>query len=69
MPASTPGVMWSDHWAFRQKGWPALMVTDTALMRNPSYHAATDTPATVDVCALGRVVEGLETVVMGLADE
>jgi Zn-dependent M28 family amino/carboxypeptidase len=33
-----PGVGWSDHWAFWKEGFPAVMVTDTALFRYPAYH-------------------------------
>ena len=29
-PASIPGIDWSDHWAFTQQGFPAIMITDTA---------------------------------------
>ena len=32
-PAFVTGIDWSDHWSYWQQGWPALMVTDTALFR------------------------------------
>jgi Zn-dependent M28 family amino/carboxypeptidase len=35
VPAAIPGVGWSDHWAFWQAGYPAMMVTDTAPFRYP----------------------------------
>ncbi len=38
----------SDHGSFWATGFPALLVTDTALLRNPHYHRATDRPATLD---------------------
>jgi hypothetical protein len=38
----------SDHGAFWEAGWPALLVTDTAFLRNPHYHEASDTPDTLD---------------------
>ncbi len=44
LPATVPGVSWSDHSSFWQAGYPALMVTDTALMRYPHYHLPSDTP-------------------------
>jgi peptidase M28-like protein len=63
-----PGVGWSDHWAFWQAGYPALMVTDTAPYRNPHYHTAGDVPATLDYHRLSRVVTGLVAVVADLAE-
>jgi Zn-dependent M28 family amino/carboxypeptidase len=38
----------SDHGSFWSAGWPALLVTDTAFLRNPHYHRPSDTPATLD---------------------
>jgi len=66
-PASIPGVMWSDHWAFRECGYPAVMVTGTAPFRNANYHQPTDTPDTLDYDRLARVVEGLARVARNLA--
>src|SRR5207244_3487415 len=42
-PAGMPGVTWSDHWSFREHGYPAIMVTDTAFYRYPHYHLPSDT--------------------------
>ena len=36
------------------------MVTDTAFMRNPHYHQATDTIETLDLAFLTSVVQGLD---------
>lgn len=47
----------SDHQAFWDRGWPAILVTDTANFRNPHYHAPTDTPETLDFDHLRRLVE------------
>jgi hypothetical protein len=33
-PGWLTGVGWSDHWSFWQEGYPAVMVTDTALFWN-----------------------------------
>ena len=66
-PGAVPGVMWSDHWAFRREGYPAIMVTDTAPFRSPDYHAATDTPERLAYAPMARVVAGLEAVVGDLA--
>lgn len=65
--ALVPGVGWSDQLSFWQAGYPALMVTDTALYRYPYYHTAQDTPDKVDYGALARVTQGLCAVVEALA--
>jgi len=62
-PRAVPGVQWSDHWAFWEQGWPAIMITDTAPYRNPNYHTARDTPDTLDYDRLTRVVHGLSEMV------
>ncbi|MCA9559398.1 MAG: M20/M25/M40 family metallo-hydrolase, partial [Myxococcales bacterium] len=67
-PAFVTGVDFSDHWSFWQAGFPqAVMVTDTAFMRNRHYHEPTDTPERLDYARLARVVDGLEAVVRRLA--
>jgi Zn-dependent M28 family amino/carboxypeptidase len=66
-PADIPGVGWSDHSAFWQQGYPAIMVTDTAPFRYPHYHGAQDTPDKLDYERTARVVRGLERVIRALA--
>jgi Zn-dependent M28 family amino/carboxypeptidase len=66
-PAFLPGIDWSDHQSFWQEGYPALMVTDTALYRYPHYHTAQDTPDKVDCERLARVVRGLDGMLRELA--
>lgn len=66
-PSGMEGVHWSDHWSFWQAGYPAIMVTDTALFRYSHYHAATDTPEQLDYTCLARVTGGLVEVVGALA--
>jgi Zn-dependent M28 family amino/carboxypeptidase len=66
-PAAVPGIDWSDHWAFRQHGFPAMMVTDTAPYRYPYYHRPSDTPDKVDVESLARIVKGMERVIRDTA--
>ncbi len=68
LPGNVPGVGWSDHWAFWDHGYPALMVTDTAPFRYPHYHRASDTPEQLDYDSMARVVAGLEHVIADLAD-
>ncbi len=43
-----PDTRRSDNARFWDAGYPALMVTDTADLRNPHYHQPTDTPDTLD---------------------
>lgn len=66
-PGWISGVGWSDHWSFWQEGYPGIMVTDTAVFRNPHYHAPTDRPDTLDYTAMTQVVDGLEPVLTELA--
>lgn len=65
-PGFVQGIDWSDHWAFEQSGFPALMITDTAPFRYPYYHSKADTPDKLDYARLARVVIGLEAVVRAL---
>lgn len=67
LPSFVPGVGWSDHWSFWKAGYPAIMVTDTAPFRNPSYHTENDKPETLDYERLARVTSGLITVVSRLS--
>ena len=66
-PQAINGIDWSDHWAFWQHGYPALMITDTAIMRNRHYHRPTDLPGTLDYDRFTRAVTGLVDVVYALA--
>lgn len=67
-PGWLTGVGWSDHWSFWRAGYPALMVTDTALFRYREYHTAADRPEVVDYARYARVVHGLVPVIEDLAD-
>jgi hypothetical protein len=61
-PRIIPGIDWSDHWAFEEFGYPAIVITDTALYRYPHYHLPTDTPDKVDTEKLARIVHGIARV-------
>jgi hypothetical protein len=67
VPEIIPGIGWSDHWAFWQEGYPAVMVTDTAPFRYLYYHGPEDTPDKIDYESLAIVVSGLERIVENLA--
>jgi Zn-dependent M28 family amino/carboxypeptidase len=62
-----PEARLSDHAPFWDCGYPALLVTDTAMFRNPHYHRATDTVGTLDLAFLARVTQGLAGAVEALA--
>lgn len=64
----TPGVGWSDHWAFWEEGFPAVMVTDTAPFRYPAYHSHNDRPELVQYERMARVVSGLQAVILEIAN-
>ena len=61
-----PQLGWSDNWAFWEGGYPAAMVTDTALERNPNYHLAGDTVDTLDYDRMAMAVDGLVEVIRQL---
>jgi Zn-dependent M28 family amino/carboxypeptidase len=54
-----PEVRLSDHSSFWDRGYPALMITDTSFMRNPHYHQPSDTPRTLDYPFLAKVTAGV----------
>jgi len=66
-PASLAGVDYSDHLNYWANGFPALMVTDTAFLRNPNYHEATDLPETLDYAHMAQVVVGVHEAIWSLA--
>lgn len=65
-PAFIPGINWSDHWSFWKQGYPAVMITDTALYRYPHYHSPQDTPDKVDYDKMVYVVHGIEKMLRDL---
>lgn len=57
----------SDHWSFWQEGYPAVMITDTAFLRNPNYHRNTDTFETLNYEYMVDILTGLQSAVNELA--
>jgi Zn-dependent M28 family amino/carboxypeptidase len=49
----------SDHSPFWDRGYRAMMVTDTAFLRNPNYHKAGDRIETLDIPKMAMICEGL----------
>jgi hypothetical protein len=66
-PRFIPGVDWSDHMNFWKTGYDAVMITDTAFMRNKRYHTVDDTPDTLDYKRMAMVVQGVYAAVLELA--
>ncbi|MFC1497165.1 M28 family peptidase [Verrucomicrobiota bacterium] len=66
-PGWLTGVSWSDHWSFWKSGYPAVMITDTALFRYSYYHTLEDTPDKLEYDQTARVVEGITRVVAEIA--
>ncbi|MFT0798151.1 M28 family peptidase [Synechococcus sp. R5-12] len=54
-----PATRLSDHSPFWDAGYAAVMVTDTAFLRNPHYHKLSDTLETLDPDFLTGVCQGL----------
>ncbi len=54
-----PDTRRGDHAAFWDRGYRAIMVTDTANSRNPNYHLKSDRIETLDLDFLTQVCEGL----------
>ena len=66
-PRLLPGVALSDHINYWWAGYPAAMITDTAMYRNPNYHTACDTPDTLDYRRMAQVVDGVRGAVHALS--
>lgn len=54
-----PATRLSDHAAFWDCGYPAMMVTDTAFLRNPHYHQSSDRVDTLDLDFMTHICLGL----------
>lgn len=61
-----PPTRLSDHCRFWDQGYPALMLTDTAFLRNPHYHGPGDRPETLDYGFMARVAEATAAAVRSL---
>lgn len=62
-PPFLPGIDFSDHQNYWNAGMPALMVTDTAFMRNTNYHRAGDTFEKLDYPRMAKVVQAVYALV------
>jgi Zn-dependent M28 family amino/carboxypeptidase len=62
-----PDARRSDHAAFWEQDYPALMLTDTADFRNPHYHQPSDTIETLDFDFMVKVTGAVTAAVCELA--
>jgi Zn-dependent M28 family amino/carboxypeptidase len=62
-----PDVRRSDNARFWDQSYPSLLVTDTANLRNPHYHRASDTPDTLDYDFLTRATAAVAAATRALA--
>jgi Zn-dependent M28 family amino/carboxypeptidase len=58
-PRAIRGVDFSDHSPFWDHGFDAIMVTDTAFMRNTAYHTPDDQAHRLDYQRMAEVVNGV----------
>ncbi len=54
-----PSVRLSDHASFWDQGYKAVMVTDSAFLRNPHYHLPSDTMEKLDYKFMAELVESI----------
>jgi hypothetical protein len=65
-PDFMPGINLSDHINY-WKIYDAVMVTDTAFMRNSRYHTAEDKPETLDYERMAMTVQGVYAAIVEFA--
>ncbi len=66
LPANHGLASLSDHKNYWRFDYPALMITDTALIRNPNYHRSTDTIDTLNFDKMSEVVNSTYIAVVKL---
>ncbi len=64
-----PETRFSDHASFWNAGYPALMLTDTAMFRNPHYHTHHDRFETLDFKFIANVAKAALSVILKLAND
>lgn len=68
-PAWLPITDRSDHRCFWHFGYSALLITDTALWRNHSYHKTTDTIETLNFEKMGLVIDATYKALIAVSNE
>ena len=64
-----PQTRFSDHASFWNYGYPAVMLTDTAMFRNPHYHTHHDIHETLDFTFIENVSKAVVSIIGVLADQ
>jgi len=64
-----PETRFSDHASFWDYGYPALMLTDTAMFRNPHYHTHQDKHETLDFSFIVNVTKAVVSVILKLSNQ
>jgi Zn-dependent M28 family amino/carboxypeptidase len=64
-----PETRFSDHASFWNYGYPALMLTDTAMFRNPHYHTHHDRIETLDFDFMKNVTKAVVSTILKLGNE
>ncbi|MDF1838418.1 MAG: DUF1080 domain-containing protein, partial [Planctomycetota bacterium] len=65
-PREVEGVDFSDHQNYWDAGFTAMMLTDTAHLRNPHYHKMTDTADTLNYDHMADIVSGVLAAIRAL---
>ncbi len=65
-PSFLNSVSNSDHWSFREKKIPSIVITDTWSYRNRHFKRTTDTIETIDFDSYTHVVEGIRKMLRNL---
>jgi Zn-dependent M28 family amino/carboxypeptidase len=61
-----PETRFSDHASFWNQGYPALMLTDTAMFRNPHYHTQHDRFESLDFSFITNVTKAVMSAIIKL---
>ncbi|HRK29857.1 MAG TPA: M28 family peptidase [Tepidisphaeraceae bacterium] len=61
-----PDIALSDHRGYWEQGFRALMITNTAHLRNPNYHTANDRLETLNIDRLTKACRQIQTAVRRL---
>ena len=64
-----PETRFSDHASFWDHGYPALMLTDTAMFRNPHYHTSHDRFETLDFHFMTNVTKAVLTFMLKFSSD
>jgi len=65
-PGLVPGIDYSDHLNYWNNGYPAVMITDTAFLRNMNYHSQHDTAERLDYDRMAMVVKGVYAAILDI---